>query len=65
MDKKKDYKTFMACKWILVTAIFLLALQFWPIWTNDALAKAFLLLFGYIAIMFGFTWKFIWKLMKK
>lgn len=58
----KDVKTAMIWAWAATTVLFFLGLKFYPAWADDGLRKAFLLLFGYIAVMFGLTWKFMWKL---
>ncbi len=61
----KDIKVSMIGGWVIVTALFLAALKFWPAWSDEVLKKAFMLLFGYVSIMFGLTWKYMWKLTRK
>lgn len=59
----KDVKWAMIWAWAAVAILFFLGLKFYPAWTDDGLRKAFLLLFGYMTVMFGITWKFMWKLL--
>lgn len=61
----KEVKTSMAVAWIAASVLFFAGIKFLPAWEDEALRKAFLLLFGYVAVMFGLTWKFLWKFLKK
>lgn len=58
----KDTKTSMILAFVALTALFFLALRFLPAYSDDGTRRAFLILFAYSAAMFGFTWKFMWKL---
>lgn len=60
----KDTKISIAVAWVIATVLFFVALKIYPAWSDAALRKAFLILFSYIALMFGLTWKFMWKLIK-
>lgn len=55
--KGKDLKKVMAVKWVLALVLFYLLLVTYP-------QKSDLVLFGYLAVMFGLTWKFLYKMHK-
>ena len=61
----KNLKRYMAFDWLLITSLFFLALLFLPAYTGEALRTSFILLFGYLAAMFGVSWKYLWMLLGK
>ncbi len=58
----KGIKNSMIFDWTLITILFFLALMFLPQYSDKV--SEITIFFLYTAVMFGITWKFMWKLLK-
>lgn len=58
----KGIKNSMIFDWTLITILFFLTLMFLPQYSDKV--SEITIFFLYTAVMFGITWKFMWKLLK-